>query len=46
MTREGALALAADLDPDETLLVHCSHYYPPDEAFEPPLAVDGATRRL
>jgi phosphoribosyl 1,2-cyclic phosphate phosphodiesterase len=46
MTREGALALADELDPAETLLVHCSHYYPPDEAFEPPLAVDGATRRL
>jgi len=44
MTREGALALADELDPAETLLVHCSHYYPADEAFEPPLAVDGTVR--
>ena len=46
MTREGALALADELDARETLLVHCSHYYPPDEAFEAPLAVDGAVREL
>jgi phosphoribosyl 1,2-cyclic phosphate phosphodiesterase len=46
MTREGALALADELDAGETLLVHCSHYYPPEEAFEPPLAVDGAVREL
>ncbi|MFC7047062.1 MBL fold metallo-hydrolase [Halobacteriaceae archaeon GCM10025711] len=41
MTREGALALADDLDATETRLVHVSHYYDPDEAFEDPLAVDG-----
>lgn len=46
MTREGALALADELDAGETLLVHCSHYYPPEEAFEPPLAVDGMVREL
>jgi phosphoribosyl 1,2-cyclic phosphate phosphodiesterase len=41
MTREGALALAEELDADETRLVHVSHFYPADEAFEEPLAVDG-----
>lgn len=41
MTREGAQALAADLDADETRFVHASHFYPPEEAFEEPLAVDG-----
>jgi len=41
MTREGALALADDLDADRTRLVHASHYYPADEAFTDPVAVDG-----
>jgi len=41
MTREGALALADDLDADQTRLVHVAHYYPADEAFADPLAVDG-----
>ncbi|SDR39563.1 MBL fold metallo-hydrolase [Natronobacterium texcoconense] len=41
MTREGALALAEDLNADRTRLVHAAHYYPVDEAFEEPLAVDG-----
>jgi phosphoribosyl 1,2-cyclic phosphate phosphodiesterase len=41
MTREGALSLADDLDADRTRLVHLAHYYPVDEAFEEPLAVDG-----
>jgi len=41
MTREGALDLAADLDADRTRLVHLAHFYPADEAFEEPLAVDG-----
>ncbi|AZH24203.1 MBL fold metallo-hydrolase [Haloplanus aerogenes] len=41
MTREGALDLAADLDAERTRLVHLAHYYPADEAFEEPLAVDG-----
>ncbi|WP_435176808.1 MBL fold metallo-hydrolase [Halorussus sp. AFM4] len=41
MTREGALALADDLDAAETRLVHVSHFYPVEEAFEEPLAVDG-----
>ena len=41
MTREGALALADDLNADRTRLVHVAHYYPADEAFEEPLAVDG-----
>ncbi|MFB6103563.1 MAG: MBL fold metallo-hydrolase [Halobacteriaceae archaeon] len=41
MTREGALALATDLDADRTRLVHASHYYPAEDAFEEPLAVDG-----
>ncbi|WP_247731715.1 MBL fold metallo-hydrolase [Halovivax limisalsi] len=41
MTREGALALADDLDATQTRLVHLAHFYPVDEAFEDPLAVDG-----
>lgn len=41
MTREGALQLAEELDADRTRLVHVAHFYPVDEAFEEPLAVDG-----
>ncbi|WP_254761990.1 MBL fold metallo-hydrolase [Natrinema marinum] len=41
MTREGALALADDLNADRTRLVHVAHFYPADEAFEESLAVDG-----
>jgi len=41
MTREGALDLAVELDADRTRLVHLAHYYPVEEAFEEPLAVDG-----
>jgi phosphoribosyl 1,2-cyclic phosphate phosphodiesterase len=46
MTREGALDLAEELDASETRLVHVSHFYPADEAFEEPLAVDGEQYRL
>ncbi|KYH26070.1 coenzyme PQQ synthesis protein B [Halalkalicoccus paucihalophilus] len=41
MTREGALSLAEELDAERTRLVHLAHFYPPEEAFEEPLAVDG-----
>jgi phosphoribosyl 1,2-cyclic phosphate phosphodiesterase len=41
MTREGALDLADELDADRTRLVHSAHFYPADEAFAEPLAVDG-----
>ncbi|THE65463.1 MBL fold metallo-hydrolase [Salinadaptatus halalkaliphilus] len=41
MTREGALSLASELNAERTRLVHVAHYYPADEAFEDPLAVDG-----
>jgi phosphoribosyl 1,2-cyclic phosphate phosphodiesterase len=41
MTREGALALADELGATKTRLVHASHFFPADEAFEEPLAVDG-----
>jgi len=41
MTREGALALGEELNASETRLVHLAHYYPADEAFEQPLALDG-----
>ncbi|QCW04959.1 MBL fold metallo-hydrolase [Natrinema pallidum] len=41
MTREGALALAAELDATRTRLVHLAHFYPAAEAFEEPLAIDG-----
>jgi phosphoribosyl 1,2-cyclic phosphate phosphodiesterase len=46
MTREGALDLATDLDAATTRLVHASHFYPPDEAFADPLAVDGEVHEL
>jgi len=46
MTREGAIRLGEDLDADETRLVHLAHYYPADEAFEEPLAVDGEVYEL
>ena len=41
MTREGALDLADELNAERTRLVHVAHYYPADEAFEEPLALDG-----
>ncbi|MDG5758779.1 MBL fold metallo-hydrolase [Natronococcus sp. A-GB1] len=41
MTREGALTLAEELEASRTRLVHLAHYYPAEEAFEEPLAVDG-----
>lgn len=41
MTREGAMALADRLDVGQVRIVHVSHFYPADEAFEAPLAVDG-----
>jgi phosphoribosyl 1,2-cyclic phosphate phosphodiesterase len=46
MTREGALDLADELDASETRLVHAAHFYPADEAFEAPLAVDGERYEL
>ena len=46
MTREGALALADELDAARTRLVHAAHFYPADEAFEEPLAVDGEVYEL
>ncbi|MFP9061327.1 MBL fold metallo-hydrolase [Natrialbaceae archaeon A-chndr2] len=46
MTREGALALADELEATETRLVHLAHFYPASEAFEEPLAVDGEVYRL
>lgn len=41
MTREGALALSDELGASQTRLVHVAHFYPPEEAFVVPLAVDG-----
>ncbi len=41
MTREGALAMADELNAERTRLVHLAHFYPAEEAFEEPLAVDG-----
>jgi phosphoribosyl 1,2-cyclic phosphate phosphodiesterase len=46
MTREGALALAEDLNATETRIVHIAHYYPAEEAFEQPLALDGEHYQL
>lgn len=41
LTREGAVALGEQLEAERTRLVHVSHFYPADEAFRDPLAVDG-----
>ncbi len=41
MTREGALDLSDELDAERVRIVHAAHFYPADEAFEEPLAVDG-----
>jgi len=46
LTREGALDLARELGAAETRLVHVAHYYPVEEAFEPPLSVDGERYEL
>ena len=46
MTREGAFAMAEELDADDVRLVHLSHRYPADEAFDPKLAVDGEQIQL
>ncbi|MFA9516562.1 MBL fold metallo-hydrolase [Halopenitus sp. H-Gu1] len=46
MTREGALDLAAELSADRTRLVHLAHFYPAEEAFEEPLAIDGERYHL
>lgn len=46
MTREGALALAEDLNATKTRIVHIAHYYPAEEAFEQPLALDGEQYEL
>ena len=46
MTREGALELAAELNASETRIVHTAHYYPVEEAFAEPLAIDGEQYRL
>ncbi|NIS30767.1 MAG: MBL fold metallo-hydrolase [Actinobacteria bacterium] len=46
MTREGALDLADELGADRTRLVHAAHFYPAEEAFAEPLAVDGETYSL
>ncbi|MEF8758015.1 MAG: MBL fold metallo-hydrolase [Halobacteriales archaeon] len=46
MTREGALALGDELNAGTTRIVHAAHYYPADEAFEDPIAVDGERYRL
>jgi phosphoribosyl 1,2-cyclic phosphate phosphodiesterase len=46
MTREGALDLAADLSATTTRIVHTAHFYPADEAFAEPLAIDGETYEL
>jgi phosphoribosyl 1,2-cyclic phosphate phosphodiesterase len=41
MTREGALSLADELNATETRLVHAAHFYPVEQAFVEPLALDG-----
>jgi phosphoribosyl 1,2-cyclic phosphate phosphodiesterase len=46
MTREGALAMAEELNAAQTRLVHLAHFYPADEAFEEPLAIDGEQYEL
>jgi len=46
MTCEGALALADDLDADTVRIVHAAHFYPAEEAFAEPIAVDGERYQL
>jgi phosphoribosyl 1,2-cyclic phosphate phosphodiesterase len=46
MTLEGALSLADELDAGAVRVVHAAHYYPADEAFDEPIAVDGETYEL
>ncbi|MFB6090950.1 MAG: MBL fold metallo-hydrolase [Halobellus sp.] len=46
MTREGALDLAERLSAAETRIVHTAHFYPAEEAFAEPLAVDGEVYEL
>lgn len=46
MTREGAIDLCEELGAATYRLVHVSHFYDADEAFEDPLAVDGETYTL
>ncbi|MCL9816508.1 MBL fold metallo-hydrolase [Natronocalculus amylovorans] len=46
MTREGALSLAEELTASKTRLVHTAHFYPVEEAFQEPLAIDGEQYRL
>ncbi len=41
MTRRGALDLGEQLNADQTRVVHVSHFYPAETAFEEPLAIDG-----
>jgi len=41
MTRRGGVSMAEELDAADYRLVHCSHNFDPEEAFEDPLAVDG-----
>lgn len=43
MTVAGAQQLADDLDATQLRVLHVSHYYPADRAFDDPLAVDGET---
>jgi len=46
MTVEGALDMGGRLGADETRVAHVSHFVPPDEAFDEPLAVDGEQYEL
>jgi phosphoribosyl 1,2-cyclic phosphate phosphodiesterase len=46
MTREGAHSLADELDAELLRIVHAAHFYPAEEAFEEPLAVDGERYEL
>jgi phosphoribosyl 1,2-cyclic phosphate phosphodiesterase len=46
MTREGALDMAEELSASKTRLVHVAHFYPVEEAFEDPLALDGEQHEI
>lgn len=41
LTHEGALQLSDELAADQTKIVHTSHFYPPAQAFDAPIANDG-----
>ena len=46
MTIEGAVAMGAELNAEETRVVHVAHFVPAEDAFDDPLAIDGERYHL